>query len=266
MDPLIYVINLDRAQARLAALKAQIDRLGWSFRRVTAIDGRQMDPASLARLAPAPWSRYQSRRLTPGEIGCLASHRMAWTALIDSGRPWALVLEDDAVLGSEVPQALDVFARQTAFDLVKLEGISVKVNKSFGTRMVEGPPDIFLMQTVSAGAAVYCLTQRGAQKLLRITASMNREVDFFIRQFGLTDLIVGEFRPFPAYQDRSDSFIGAARITGPRGRGWYRLVRAVVRTRASLTRRWRWRRLAGNRRRTAVSLEGSSRDGFDREV
>lgn len=266
MDPAIFVINLDRAAARLAAVAAEIRRFGWTFERVAAIDARAIDAAALAALAPDPWSRYQARSITPGEICCLASHRKAWTRLLETGCAWAIVLEDDAVFGDLVPDALRVFGGQNAFDLVKLEGITTKAHKNRGVPILEGPPPVYLMETVSAGAAAYCVSAAGARKLLRITSAMNRETDFFIRQYGRTDLVVGEFRPFPASQDRTQSFIGAGRERDVRPDAWARVVRTGVRLRESLARRRRFRVLSGGRPAAFVTMAGSSTATVGEEV
>ena len=266
MQPAIYRINLDRATARLAAVTAQVEQFGWSYRRVEAVDARGLDEAGLARIAPNPWSRYQARRLTPGEICCLASHRKAWRRLIDDNCPWALVLEDDAVLGPDVPDALETFQSQRFFDVVKLEGITTKPKKNIGAVVVAGPPRIFLMETVSAGTAACCITKEGARKLLAITKAMNREADFFMRQYGRTDLVIGEVRPFPASQDRTDSYIGGGRVQAARVTGTARLIRKIVRARESLARRRRFRRLLGGRMAEQVSMEGSSVDAIGHEL
>ena len=266
MQPAIYVINLDRATTRLAAVTSEVQQFGWSFERIEAIDARSLDEASLKRIAPDAWSRYQARRLTPGEICCLASHRKAWQRLIDDDCPWAFVLEDDAMLGPGVPAALRVFETQRFFDVVKLEGITTKPKKNVGAVVVAGPPPIFLMETVSAGAAACCITKDGARKLLAITKTMDREADFFMRQYGRTDLVIGEVRPFPASQDRTDSYIGGGRVQAPRVTGTARLIRKFVRARESLARRRRFRRLLGGLRTEPVSMDGSSVDAIGREL
>lgn len=266
MRPVIYIINLRRATARLSAVAAQVRHHGWSFERVDAFDARDLDEAGLANLAPNPWSRYQARRLTPGEICCLASHRKAWQRLIDDGCPWALVLEDDAVLGAGVPEALQVFESQRFFDVVKLEGITTKPRKNIGAVIVPGPPPIYLMGTVSAGAAACCITKGGARKLLAITRTMDREADFFMRQYGRTDLVIGEVRPFPASQDRTDSYIGGGRLQAARVPTAARLVRKFTRARESLARRRRFRRLLEGRVPEPVSMEGSSPDAIGHEL
>jgi GR25 family glycosyltransferase involved in LPS biosynthesis len=175
-------------------------------------------------------------------------------------------LEDDAILGPRAPDALEVFAKQTFFDLVKLEGITYKARHNFGAEMVAGPPAIYLMETVSGGTAAYALTRLGAQKLLRITAPMNREVDRFIRAYGLTDLVVGEFRPFPAQQDRAESYVGGARLSRPPAPLPDRLVRGLLKARSSLTRRLRCKHLLGGKPLVAVTMEGSSPSVFGSEI
>ncbi len=176
------------------------------------------------------------------------------------------MLEDDACLGPEVPAALRIIEEQTFFDCVKLEGIAAKPRKSRGARIISGPPDIFLMETVSAGAAAYHLTQAGARKLLRITQPMNREADFFIRQYGLTDVVVGEVRPFPAWQDRSGSYIGMSRLDAMKAGVWDRVIRRLTRFRESVARRRRFHRLAGGRAVTFVTLKGSSASTIGEEL
>lgn len=266
MPPKTFVINLDRATERLEAITSQLHTIGLSFDRIAAVDGRALDSDALERLAPDPKSRLQARRLTPGEIGCLASHRDAWRRLVDSRIPWGFILEDDAILGPKVTDALDVFAHQTVFDLVKLEGITHKARHNFGAEMVAGSPAIYLMETVSAGTAAYALTRPGAAKLLRITAPMNREVDRFIRSYGLTDLAVGEFRPFPARQDRAQSFISGARLSAPPAPLPDRLIRVLLKGRDSLARRVRCKYLLRGKPLVAVTMEGSSASVFGRAV
>ena len=265
MRPAVYVVNLARATERMARLRAKLDDFAWDFHRIQAIDAREMDSADLAALAPYPWSKYQARYLTPGEICCLASHRIAWQQIVNDRVPWGLVLEDDALLGPNVPAALDVVDQQSFFDVIKLEGITTKRKKNVGIAVIEGPPTVYLMETVSAGAAACCVTRDGANKLLSITSQMNREADFYIRQYGMTGLVVGEVRPFPASQDRSDSYIGAGRQRMSKAKAWDRVVRTVVRSRESVARRLRFRQLAGARRASPVNMEGSSPDVFRTE-
>lgn len=264
--PCTYVINLDRAPGRMAAMAAQLEDLTWPFERVSAVDGWRLAADEIRDIAPKPWSRYQARAINPGEIGCLASHRAAWRRLILSDKPWGLVLEDDAILGASSISAVEVFNRQEVFDVVKLEGITVKPHKSRGAKIIGGPPDIYLMETLSAGAAAYFVTRQGAGKLLAITRSMNREADFYIRQYGLTDLMVGEFRPFLVSQNREVSFIGGSRYRETRVSVADRLIRVGYRMCASVMRRWRYRRLLGDRPAGRVTIEGSSSELFGREM
>src|SRR3546814_16038078 len=95
---------------------------------------------------------------------------------------------------------------------------------------------------------------------------MNREADFYIRQYGVTRLTVGECRPFPVTQDRSDSYIGAARLAKRRKTLATPVGRLLVKTRYSITRRLRifllLRRLVFDFR--PVTAEGSGQRVFCR--
>ncbi len=87
----VYVINLDSRPDRWAAMAAQMDRLGLEAARIPAVDkdGLAGDPA-LARMGA-------------GHVACTRSHYKAMQALVDSGAPAALILEDDVEVGEEVP-------------------------------------------------------------------------------------------------------------------------------------------------------------------
>lgn len=84
----IYVINLDRRPDRLAAITADLDRLGLAFERIKAIDGRELQDD----LGPEPL-------LNLAEKACVLSHAKALRRLLESDHPAALILEDDAELG-----------------------------------------------------------------------------------------------------------------------------------------------------------------------
>ena len=80
-----YYINLDRSRDRRAAIEAQLARLGLAqrYRRFAAVDGALPE--------------YAGSRLTPGELGCFASHYQLLRQNLDSTEHLH-VIEDDVVL------------------------------------------------------------------------------------------------------------------------------------------------------------------------
>ncbi len=87
-----YVINLDRRPDRLASISENLERTGVAWERVRAIDG--MD------LRGTKW-------LDRASLACSLSHRKAMRMLLDSPHPAALILEDDAEAGEDIPKFLE---------------------------------------------------------------------------------------------------------------------------------------------------------------
>lgn len=106
-----YVINLDGSDERFASAQGQLLAAGIAFERVAAYDGRglRLDqfPDYDARRALA----YMGRPLRGGEIGCYLSHLEAARRFLASGKPFALVFEDDLRLFPEAPQILQQLLR-----------------------------------------------------------------------------------------------------------------------------------------------------------
>lgn len=88
-----FCINLDRSVDRLAFMAEQFTRLGLEVERVSAVNGTDV-PTWLFR-------EFADTKLTPGEIGCYASHLVVCQKIVALGLPYALVLEDDAELSDD---------------------------------------------------------------------------------------------------------------------------------------------------------------------
>lgn len=90
----VYVINLDRRPDRWAAMRGRLDGLGMAAARIAAIDKTDLagDPAL--------------QTMGAGHVACARSHYKAMQALVDSGAPAALILEDDVEIGEEAPALL----------------------------------------------------------------------------------------------------------------------------------------------------------------
>jgi glycosyl transferase family 25 len=104
-----FVINLDRSTDRMAAISQQLHALAMPFERVPAVDGLDV-PADLASyfahiaLRKAPIIDHRA-------IGCYASHLKTYRRIMDGQASSALVLEDDAILPSNLPALLQSLLR-----------------------------------------------------------------------------------------------------------------------------------------------------------
>src|SRR5690242_19024849 len=93
----IYYINMARRTDRRAFMEAQLAKLGLEATRIEAVTPETF----LASAVTA-----SRGRLTPVALSCSLSHVKAAEALLASGDPCALILEDDAILSTRLPEFL----------------------------------------------------------------------------------------------------------------------------------------------------------------
>lgn len=117
----IYVINLDRDPGRLARFRERMDKNHLTFIRIAGIDGKQLDRQTLVNkqtITPA-----FNEIATPGEIGCILSHKAVWTNASTSTKPYIVVLEDDLMIKDDFARQLwelTHYIDQYQFDLLLL--------------------------------------------------------------------------------------------------------------------------------------------------
>lgn len=102
----VYVISLASSEARRAFMRDQLDCAGIEYKVVDAIDGRALDPDSLARAAPKGGVDYCGN-LTPGEIGAALSHLAMIRQIAETDCRYVAVLEDDVRLSPQARVVLD---------------------------------------------------------------------------------------------------------------------------------------------------------------
>lgn len=92
----IFVISLASATLRRTRIRAHLDALGLKYDIVDATDGRLLTEDERRHLAP------DATAMSPGAIGCYASHLEAYRRIVDRALPLGLILEDDARLNPAV--------------------------------------------------------------------------------------------------------------------------------------------------------------------
>jgi len=108
-----FYINLDEDMDRRALLEAELSRAGIQAERVAAV---------LGRAVPDWLQSFYDERLAPGEVGCSASHLVICTNIIERQLPYALVLEDDARLASDMKAVIQraVELAPQGWDIIRL--------------------------------------------------------------------------------------------------------------------------------------------------
>lgn len=224
----IFVINLDRSPDRRAAMTAQADALGLRLTFVRAVDGRTLSEEDAAAYR-APWRRRTWRAgLTPNEVACVLSHRRALGQFLESGAAFAVVLEDDAILGPEfrrvVHELIDI---APVWDLVRLstyvptlplaEVATLPSGRRLGQRGKWG---------LSAVGVLY--DRRAAARLLEGSRRFFEAFDNLLgRPWAAGGYILELDRPIVGYGGTQSTLETEASRAAPekkRMRGWWRLA------------------------------------------
>jgi glycosyl transferase family 25 len=183
----VFVVNLDRDTERLAHMQALLGGMGIAYERIAAVDGRVLTAEVRAAASP---------ELSPGEIGCLMSHRAAWERIAAGSERYALILEDDIF----VAPILSMFADGDGWippdaDVVKLETTRDHVHVDRNAGGTVGDRRLLRLRSTHPGSAAYVISAAAARDLLRRSAQLTRPVDAVL--FELPD---GEARGLIVYQ------------------------------------------------------------------
>ena len=209
----VYVINLDRRPDRLAIVTDNLDRIGLSFTRIRAIDGQTLD------------SDPATRRMGAGHVACCRSHYKAMAALLETGAPAALILEDDVEVSPAVPAllaSLDWWPE--GHGAVKLESTTRERRRIWLGRPVGRTPDGRELSPIlhsHLGAYGYLIGRRAAAEVAALAPETPLPIDHLL--FNLTNsAFARRLRPLQATPaairhlplDRVGSDTGSSRIGG----------------------------------------------------
>lgn len=192
-----YVITLKRTPKRLeyfmktGTVASQLPQL----QVFEAVDGKTLDPVNderfsvLARVNLIRKTRRSHTDLvTAGMAGLYISHVEVWKAVVASGAPLAIVLEDDAEIPADFQERWAAVMAQlpppTEWDVYILGCLSVGGHHP-------GPGLHPAIHEVAEyfGTQAYVVTARGAQRLLRVAYPMAVQVDAFMAQASTLGLV-----------------------------------------------------------------------------
>jgi glycosyl transferase family 25 len=238
----IVVISLKRAKERRSAIEAQFARLGIDFTFFDAVDGK---------LGHDLFSKFDANKakaigeipLSPGHLGCYASHYLVWQRCVESRRP-LIVLEDDAILfeapflrflcsSPDLPEEIEcvrLFASKsrntTSLPVLEKDGLSIG-------KFLRG----------HKSATGYYLTPSAAKKFLEYGERWAEPVDIEMDQFWANKVeCFGVIDPHLTHNPDFQSAIDFGVDPSRERRGVMRL-------------RWRWYLLKGKIRREIHNLK-----------
>jgi GR25 family glycosyltransferase involved in LPS biosynthesis len=165
---LIQVINLAKRPDRLALISADLQKAGLSFETQVAVDGKTL--------------QIESKFLSKGEIGCFKSHVNSMRRQVETGAPFSLILEDDAVLSPVVNEKflseMTALMSRNQLDILQIGFIehfySLSIRRGVLEFLIEllkgrGQKDVsgvrFVLGEFRAGAHAYIINNRLAEAI-----------------------------------------------------------------------------------------------------
>jgi glycosyl transferase family 25 len=196
----VFYINLDRDVDRRAAIEAQLQRCGLLGQRFAAVDGANVRRELLGYFAHSDGT---PPLMSPGEIGCYASHLGVWREITRANHRAALVLEDDAVLPADLAQLIDdVMERApTGWDFIHMCGKPDRAVRPLVA--LECGRELVRYSRVPPTTAGYLISASGAHKMLNQSIKRVWPVDWDTRMPWVFQMETYGVMPAPVQQDKA---------------------------------------------------------------
>ncbi len=160
-----YLINLDRAKERLQQMDAQLQRLGLSYTRISAVLGDDLKEP-IAGFDERAFNIRTGKHKNKREIGCYFSHLKVIEAFLKTDSSHALILEDDAELPNDTIRLLDAAClKGDKWDLLRLS--SSRDGKFITLDSLPGRRSLAINTKVLKNTAAYMINRRAAEAILK---------------------------------------------------------------------------------------------------
>lgn len=233
----IFVINLESSIERKENISRQLDELSLSFELFSAVDGRTSPPHPLLKYYNDNLSQtYRAKTLSPGQLGCYASHYLLWKKCVELNKP-IIVIEDDALLFKE---AFLNFLQNIRDIPEAVECVRLFSNK----RRKYDSYEVFEVKSTSIhkftkghmSATAYFLRPSAAKKYLEHSKEWYMAVDIYMDRFWQNEVeCYGTEVPCLTNDPKFDSDIGYEKRTTNRSlfkkckREWFNLNETIQR-------------------------------------
>ncbi|CAM3778513.1 MULTISPECIES: glycosyltransferase family 25 protein [Pseudoalteromonas] len=201
--PTILVINLAHSPERLTTSQQQLAKYGLSFERIDAIDGAILTPAQLNRHYSAVLNKQNYHySLSVGQIGCYLSHRKAWQTIVERQLDYAIVLEDDFILDTDLNNTIKNI-EQLPFDwqMIKLSAYQNRTRPVAYQVPLQHEQQLVIHKKLMTGCCATAISYQGAKQLLAATDTFGRPVDCDLQHIWETQVAGYSLLPYPFAQN-----------------------------------------------------------------
>jgi len=158
----IYYINLQSRPDRRERMEEVFSQRGLRAERIEAVTPATLPPDCRAAFEKAD----EITRLEDAEMACLASHRAAMQAIVASGAPAGVVLEDDVRIARDFGRVVGILAARADFDIVRLETYQEQYRMAEPAQPLGDGFTVYGMAEFDGGAGGYMVTREGARRYL----------------------------------------------------------------------------------------------------
>lgn len=178
------IVTLERAKDRQQNIAAQLEAIGHPFEYFYGVDGGQGHHPLFDHYNEFKRLKVRGEPMSPGQLGCFASHYRIWQACVNSQEP-VLVIEDDALINPERFQTFVNAIPELPRDVecLRLFENKSKVRKGIHRRHLAG--ELYMKKFLKGHMSTtgYYLTPSGARKFLSGASEWILPVDLYMDQF-----------------------------------------------------------------------------------
>ncbi len=177
----IFVISLPDAAERRERAARQLGELGLEFEFFDAMRGeRVIEEGCFEHCDEEEWLLNTGHPMSPGEVGCFASHRAMWQKCVDLGEP-IMIMEDDFQLLPGFAGAVEKVAENIAdCGFIRLQSETRARKQRVAER---GEYTLWRYTRVPHSCMCNSMTPEVAQSLVAQTRAIYEPVDVFIKKY-----------------------------------------------------------------------------------
>ncbi|MCE9611824.1 MAG: glycosyltransferase family 25 protein [Chthoniobacter sp.] len=217
-----YILNLEAATDRWAALSGAFAKIDFPVTRVPAVEGAKLH-LPVPEYAESQYLWFHGRPTNVREVGCYLSHIAACRAFLATSDSHGLICEDDLILGPDFPAVLEAALRwSSAWNILRLTGLSA--GHAVRVQPLVGGFGLCVNLGRLKGAGAYVVDRAAAQAFVDRLVPMWLPWDHAFDREWFFGLRAASVQPFPISQTDSkfkSSIQGSSRRPLPSWRRWF---------------------------------------------
>ncbi len=193
-----FVVNLKRSTERRKYIENHLKDKNIQYELIEAVDRENLTEEQIRKVADKEWVIKLSSQLPQvlkGIIGCALSHKKIFKRIVSESLPYALILEDDALIEDGIdknfldslPMNWDVLL--LGYHLDNTEPVP-PIPCSFWGRYKKDNFVIAKPVRKVAGTHGYIVSQQGAKRLLQLTQPLKKPIDGYTGDRKLVNLFI----------------------------------------------------------------------------